>query len=64
MEKYTLMNFVPQKIHNLICSRAMFTAFLLLVYVVNAYAISTQSQNQLITIKKSNVDLLNIMGGY
>lgn len=62
MEKYTLMNFVPQKIHNLICSRAMFTAFLLLVYVVNAYAISTQSQNQLITIKKSNVDLLNIMG--
>lgn len=63
MKKHTLLNFVPQKLHSLASFKAMAMAFFLLfACVVNVHAVSAQSQNALITINKSNVDLLNIMG--
>ncbi len=62
MKTCNLRSFLLRKDHDFVCRRVMFMAFFWLLCVVGAHATSTQSQNQLITIKKSNVDLLNIMG--
>ena len=58
--KHTLKNFVPKKFHNLVLFRVM-AFFLLFVCTVNMHAESAQSHSALITINKSDVDLLNIM---
>lgn len=60
MKTHTLKNFVPKKFHNLVLFRVM-AFFLLFVCTINMHAESAQSHSALITINKSDVDLLNIM---
>ncbi len=63
MKKHTLKIFVPQELRSLLSFRAMtLVFFLLFACVIQLHAVSAQSQNALITLRKSNVDLLNIMG--
>lgn len=63
MKKHTLPNFVPQALSPLAFFRlSALTVFLLFASLVQGIAANTQSQNALITLKKSHVDLLHIMG--
>lgn len=63
MKKHTLPNFVPQSLSPLAFFRlSALTVFLLFASLVQGIAANTQSQNALITLKKSQVDLLHIMG--
>lgn len=63
MKKHSLQNFVPQALDALSFLRMLVMAsFVLFACVVQGRAASAQSQNALITLKKTHVDLLHIMG--
>ena len=61
MRQCTFGFFVPQKLYNLVLYRVVPIAFFLFACMINLYAVTIESQNELITIKKNNVDLLNII---
>lgn len=62
MRKFTPKNFESEKNRNILFFRIV-TLFLCLLFMpAVAQGVSKQSENALITIRKSNVDLLNIMG--
>lgn len=62
MKKHALQNFVPQALQALVFRMIVMAWFVLFACVAQGYAANAQSQNALITLKKSNVDLLHIMG--